>query len=49
MGMRTVTFENIYNADWSLFNEDVKQSTSKPYFFFPTEIPVVLERDATAR
>lgn len=34
MGMRTVAFENIYNADWSLFNEDVKQSASKPYFFF---------------
>lgn len=51
MKMLTEAFENVHSPAWSLFHEEIRQSVPKLYFFFfsSPEIPVVLERDTTAR
>lgn len=51
MKMLTEAFENVHGPAWSLFHEEIRQSVPKLYFFFfsSPEIPVVLERDTTAR
>lgn len=50
MKMLTEAFENVHGPAWSLFHEEIRQGVPKLYFFFSSpEIPVVLERDTTAR